>query len=123
MIKYIKAQWSRVKQAWKAFQREWLFNHVDRSDHIITNRPFWIMGLGRLKDPVKYPDSSFDMSPPHYGQALTRIDGQVYVLKHTHYNPKTMAVRYLETDQPEEGFIVLTEAWLFKDPQNFRPFE
>jgi hypothetical protein len=122
MIKYIKSQWSRFKQAWRAFRREWLFNGVDRSDPLVSTRPFWIMGLGRLKDPNSYPDSSFDMLPPYYGQALTRFDGHVFTLKHTHYNPKTLEVRYFDTDKPKDGFIVLTETWLRQDPQTPDPF-
>ena len=122
MIEYAKRQWLRFKQAWRAFKREWLFNHVDRSDHVKVDRSFHIMGLGRLKDPVEYPDGSFDMLPSYYGQALTRFDGHVFTLKHTHYNPKTMEVRYLETDQPADGFIVLTETWLRQDPQTPDPF-
>lgn len=108
MMKYLKKQWLRLKQSWNAFKREWLFNGVDRSDHLVASRPFWIMGLGRLKDPGSYPDSSFDMLPPYYGQALTRMNGHVFTLKHNHHNPETGVVRYFDTDKPEKGFVILT---------------
>lgn len=112
MIEYLKRQWLRVKSAWQAFKIEWRFNATDRLDQTTRSNPFVIMGLGRLKDPVDYPDPTFDISPPYYGRPIVRLNGVLYVLKHTHYNPQTGVVRYLDTDKPEDGFIVLDADWL-----------
>ena len=114
MFNYIKRQWLRFKSSWQSFKNEWKFNHQNKKDHELVDNSFTIMGLGRLRDSTKYPDPSFDMKPPYYGQTLTRLNGHTFTLKHTHYNPTTGVVRYLNTDQPQEGFIVLTPEWLEK---------
>jgi len=112
MIEWLKSTFSRFRESWRSFKREWRFNSQDRADNKVRGNPFWIMGFGRLRDPSYHTDDTFDMKPPYYGRPLMRIDGRVFVLKHTHYNPTTNVVRYLDTDKPADGFVVLTPDWL-----------
>lgn len=107
MLKWAKRQWWRLHRSWEAFKREWRFNFQDRADNKLVGKPFWLMGMGRLRNPCLYQDDSFDMRPPYYGMPLVRVDGQVFTLKYVHYNPATGIVRYLDTDKPEDGFGVL----------------
>jgi len=112
MIKFLKRQWLRLKSSWEAFKVEWRFNFRNRSDQQPRDNPFVIMGLGRLKDPAENPDPTFDLYPPYYGGPLMRLNGNMFTLKYTHYNPTTGVVRYLDTDKPADGFIVLDANWL-----------
>jgi hypothetical protein len=112
MFEYLKRQWLRFKTALDAFKREWKFNLYDRTDHVLDDTSFQIMGFGKLKSRYNYPDDTFIMKPPYFGQPLARVDGRIITLKYTHHNPTTGVVRYLDTDKPEDGFEVLGTEWL-----------
>jgi hypothetical protein len=112
MINFLKRQWLRLKSSWEAFRVEWRFNFRNRSDQQPRNNPFVIMGLGRLKDPADNSDPTFDLHPPYYGSPIVRLDGRVFTLKYMHFNPTTSVVRYLDTDKPSDGFVVLDANWL-----------
>lgn len=107
VISYLKRQWLRFKEAWKAFKREWRFNLGDSKDAVIQEKPFQIMGLRGFKHPEDCLKDSFEINPPYYGQALARSNGHVFVMRYIHYNKTTGVVRYLDTDKPEDGFVVL----------------
>jgi len=107
MLKWAKRQWWRLHRSLEAFKREWRFNFQDRADNKPIGKAFWLMGMGRLRNPCLYQDDSFDMRPPYYGMPLVRVDGQVFTLKYAHYNPTTGIVRYFDTDKPDDGFGVL----------------
>jgi hypothetical protein len=113
MIKFIKRQWLRFKQSWLAFKREWRFNKYDFSGQILKDKDFQIIGLFNytLKSKKQFPDENFNLKPPYYGQAIMRIDGHVFTLKHKHYNPTTGDVRYLDTDKPKDGYMVQDLNW------------
>jgi hypothetical protein len=112
MFKYLKRQWFRFGMALNAFKREWKFNLYDRTDHVLDDTSFQIMGFGKLKGRGEYPDDTFIMKPPYFGQPVVRIDGHVFTLKYKHYNPTTRVVRYFDTDKPKDGFEVLGTEWL-----------
>jgi hypothetical protein len=113
-IETIKRQWLRLKYSWQAFAREWKFNFRDRQDHIIQGKPFYIMGYGGLRNEPHDPDKdTFEMRPPYYGQPVGRINGHVFTLKYTHYNPETGVVRYSNKKEPENGFELVSLSWLY----------
>jgi len=85
MIKFLKRQWLRLKSSWEAFKIEW-----------------------RIKWRIYF----CNLQPPYYGRIIVRLNGHVFTLKHTHYNPTTGVVRYLDTDKPADGFVVLDANWL-----------
>jgi len=115
MLKYLKRQWLRFKQSCLAFKREWQYNYTDSTDHVKRSGEYVIMGLGKLREYYREPEDTFDLKPPYYGQALQRVNGHVFTLKYKHYNEETGVVRYLETNKPESGFVVVTPEYLDKD--------
>ena len=112
MINSIKRQWLRLKQSWAAFKREWRFNLTDSTEHLLEDRPYRIMGIGRLKHPKEYPNDTFELKPPYFGQALMRMNGHVFTLKHTHFNEETGEVRYYDQPQKIVGFKMVDLKWM-----------
>jgi hypothetical protein len=74
MISFLKRQWLRLKSSWEAFKIEWGFNFRNRSDQQPQpqDNPF-VMGLGRLKDPAKNPDPTFNLHPSYYNNPYLKM--------------------------------------------------